>query len=168
VQEALPVAEKMPEGDEQFTANGLLARAQALQAQERGDAAAEARAGEAFEQAARSLLAAEARWRLSQLLLLRADQELSAGRFDAAAAIAERIRGLGKESTVQMRHGRAHVVIAEIALARGDRAAAREQLALALTAPGSIGARLRARISAAAALAGFSEGARHAEIRGGT
>lgn len=133
-----------------------------LDAQERRDAAAEQRAAAEFEPAAQLLLAAEARWRLSQLLLIKADLEMHQGRLDAAAAICERIRGLGKENVAQMRHGRAHLVLAEIALARGDKQAARDQLALALTAPGSIGARMRARISAAAARTGGS----HAEVRG--
>jgi len=162
--QALPVAEKMPEGDEPFTARGLLALAQVLDAQERRDPAAEQRALAAFEPAARSLLAAEARWRLSQLLLIKADLDMHAGRLEAVTAICDRIRGLGKEGVVQMRHGRAHVVLAELALARDDKAAAREQLALALTAPGSIGARMRARISAAAIQ---SEGGSHAALRGG-
>ncbi len=109
----------------------------------------------------------EARWRLAQLLLLRADLDFAAGRYDEASALAQEVRGLGGEFTVQMRHGRAHVLEAELALVRGDAAAAREHLALALTAPGSIGARVRARISAAAARAGFKPGGPHAEIRGG-
>ena len=96
--------------------------------------------------------------------MLRAELELSAGRLDAAQAFADRVRALGNESVVQMRHGRAHVLLAEIALARGDRAAAREQLALALSAPGSVSARLRARISAAAA---DSRGGPDAALRGG-
>jgi DNA-binding SARP family transcriptional activator len=161
----LPVAQRMPEGDEPAIARGLLALARMLDAQQRGESDSQADA--LFFSAADELRRNEARWRLAQLLLLRADLDFAAGRFDQASALAQEVRGLGGEFTVQMRHGRAHVLEAELALVRGDAACAREHLTSALTAPGSIGARLRARISAAAARAGFKPGGPHAEVRGG-
>ena len=162
---ALPIAEKMPEGDEPALARALLALARILDAQTRGDAAAEAAQDAPFAQAAADLRRNEARWRLSQVLLLRAELHAHAGRVDQASALAQEVRALGGDSTAQMRQGRAHVLVAELALLRGDTAAAREHLGLAVSAAGSMGARLRARVSAAAARAGFT-GGRDAEIRG--
>jgi len=162
---ALPIAEKMPEGDEPALARALLALARILDAQTRGDAAAEAAQDAPFAQAAADLRRNEARWRLSQVLLLRAELHAHAGRVDQASALAQEVRALGGDSTAQMRQGRAHVLVAELALLRGDMAAAREHLGLAVSAAGSMGARLRARVSAAAARAGFT-GGRDAEIRG--
>jgi len=161
----LPVAVGMPEGDEPALARGLLALSQLLEAQQRGRADPQADA--LFRSAADELRKNEARWRLAQLLLQRGDLELAAGRLDEALALVIEVRGLGGQLTQQMRHGRAHVLEAEVALARGDAGSARTHLSLALTAGGSISARLRARISAAAARAGFEPGGPHAEVRGG-
>ena len=145
----LPVAEKMPEGDEPALARGLLALAR-LQLGGEGE--------ELFLSAVAELRRNEARFRLSQLLLLHADLDLAAGRLDAAAAHAEEVRRLGGEASIGFRHSRAYVLLAELALARGDRTAARERLALALTVPAGVSAGLRARISTAAARAGFKGG----------
>src|SRR5260221_10314732 len=145
----LPIAEKMPEGDEPAQARGLLALAR----MQRGD-----EGEDAFRSAVEELRRNEARFRLSQLLFLHADLDLSAGRLDAAAANAEEVRELGGEASIGFRHCRAHVLLAELALARGDKAAARDQLARALTAQSGISAALKNRISAAAARAGFTGG----------
>ncbi len=142
----LPVAEKMPEGDEPALARGLLALARLQQG---GEGEAE------FRAAVAELRRNEARFRLSQLLLLHADLDLAAGRLDDAAAHAEEVSLLGGEASVGFRHSRAHLLRAELALARGDRSAARAELSLALTVPAGLSAGLRARISAAAARAGF-------------
>ena len=141
----LPVAEKMPEGDEPALARGLLALA-LLRLGRGGE--------EQFRAAVAELRRNEARFRLSQLLLLHADLDLAQGRLQDAAAHAEEVGRLGGEASLGFRHSRAHVLLAELALAGGDRAAAREQLALALTVPAGVSAGLRARISSAAARAG--------------
>jgi hypothetical protein len=153
----LPVAEKMPEGDEPALARGLLALARLQQGAD----------GEAlFRSAVEELRGNEARFRLSQLLLLHADLDLAAGRLDAAAAHAEEVRKLGGEASAAFRHCRAHVILAELALARGEQAASREHLARALSVQSGISARLKDRISAAAARAGFA-GGEHGQLHRG-
>ncbi|MCA1829206.1 MAG: AAA family ATPase [Myxococcales bacterium] len=152
----LPVAEQMPEGDEPALARALLALARMLDADVRGAHDASARAS--FQLALAELIRNEARYRTTQLLLMRAELDLAAGRLDEAAAAAQELRAPGRELHEQMRHGRAHVLVAELALARGDKTEARRQLELALAAPWPISARLQARISAAAARAGSRGG----------
>ena len=85
------------------------------------------------------------------MLQLRAEQLQRAGRPEASLALVEEARALGNPLSAQMRQGRAHLILAELALARGDAALARAELARALAAPGELGARLRARLSAVAA-----------------
>lgn len=144
----LPVAEKMSEGDEPAVAHCLVALARLAKSAADGEAEA------LFRGAADELRHNEARWRLAQLLLLRADLEMAAGRLDVARRWVDEVRGLGGDSSIaQMRSGHAHLLLAELSLAAGQRKGAREHLASALTAPGGLTARLRARISSAAARA---------------
>jgi hypothetical protein len=145
----LPIAEKMPEGDEPALARGLLALARIQQGKDEE---------ELFRSAVDELRRNEARFRLSQLHFLHADLDLARGRLDAAAADAEALRHLGGEASLGFRHCRAHVLFAELALARGDSAEARVQLEKALSAQSGISATLKRRISAAAARAGFAGG----------
>jgi DNA-binding SARP family transcriptional activator len=156
----VPLVDKMPEGDEPLLGRALLALARLLVA--RGE---DREAAALFATAVEQLRAHEARWRLAQVLILRGELELWLGRLPQAEEAAAQLRALGESDVIQMRQGRAHVLMAELALARGEKAAAREYLARALTAPGSIGARLRARIAAAAARAGLEGGIDHAEVR---
>ena len=162
VQDVLPVAEKMPEGDEPLVAKALLALSRLLVSRGQ-DADAEA----LFAQALAALHANEARWRMAQVLILRGEIELWLGRIAEAEAAAERLRALcAIDDAIQMRQGRAHVLMAELALARGEPGEARRHLSLALRAPGSIGGRLRARITAARLRAGTpEEGDPDAEVR---
>ncbi len=156
----VPVVEKMPEGDEPPMGRALLALARQLVS--RG----EDRAADAlFAKALDELRANEARWRLAQVLILRGELELWLGHLAQAEEAVAQLRALGGTDAIQMRQGRAQVLMAELALARGEAAAAREHLRLALSAPGSIGARLRARIAAAGSRAGPEGGTDHAEVR---
>lgn len=156
----VPVVDRMPEGDEPLMGRAMLALARLLVSRgEDGEAAS------LFAKSVEQLRAHEARWRLAQVLILRGELELWLGRLAQAEAAAAQLRALGGGDEIQLRQGRAHVLMAELALARGEPAAAREHLSLALRAPGSIGARLRERITAAAARAGLEGGTDHAEIR---
>jgi DNA-binding SARP family transcriptional activator len=146
--ESLAVAEKMTGGSERAEARTLLALAQ-QQAGEPGD--------ELWRAGCDELRSLEARWRLVPILLIAAELRLAAGRTDEAQVLALAAGELGTGNAIQMRHRRAYLVLAEVALARGDGEKAREQLTLALAAPGGMSAPLQKRITAAAARAGLTD-----------
>jgi len=157
----LPAVERMPEGDEPAMGRAFVALARLLTSRG-GDGEADA----LFARAVDELRASEARWRASQVLILRGELELWLGRLPRAEEAARQIVSLGNDGAIQMRQGRAQVLMAELALAREDGATAREHLGRALRAPGGIGVRLRARIAAASARAtALGGGDGHAEIR---
>ena len=150
----------MTEGHEPAQARALLGLSRLADARRTGDRAGEATAGALFEEACAEMRRLEAAWRLALLLLLRAELELASGQLDAAEAHARQCEAaaLNRRDAVQLRVKHCHLVLAEIELARGRRGPAREHLARALSAPGNLGARGRARISAALAGAGLPPG----------
>jgi DNA-binding SARP family transcriptional activator len=143
--EVVTVAEKMQEGHEPAQGQAFLALAECVAAQQQGRDTAEAE--RRCEAACAELRRNEARWRLSQILLIRAELAAEAGRFERAETLVAEATALVEAQTVQGRHGRAHLILAEIALLRGDAARAHEELRRTLAAPGALSARIRARVS---------------------
>jgi hypothetical protein len=144
---ALPVAERLLGGLEPLQARAMLALTQLCAARDAGreDPGCE----RAFDAACDELNAREGYWRMAQLCILRAELEARHGRLDDAERFARRAATVPRGDAVQLRRGRCQLVLAEIALARGQRAAAREHLAAAAAAPGTLSTPLRARIAQA-------------------
>ena len=144
-EEVLPVANQMPEGEEPAVARGFVA----LSRLALGDAAAR----EALSAAIVELQRLEARWRATELLHLRAELDLAAGRIALTEATLEEIGRISGPRDMQMRERRTRLLWAELRLAQQRPAEARQHLEAALSLPGSLHASQRKRLEAALARA---------------
>jgi tetratricopeptide (TPR) repeat protein len=149
-QRALAVADKLAGGDEPMLARALLGLARLMRAAESGKTDEEAL--ELLLSSSEELRRLEARWRLMVVTRFHADLELRAGRLSAAEDLACEASALEKRTQLGCR-GMPDVILAEIALARGQPQRARDHLQGALknaASAGELSAYFRSRVQSVA------------------